>query len=206
MIRINLIPKKVSKKKMGLMQHVAFAGIAFLLVAGGIGYAWMSLNSKLSTLNRQVAEAKAEKEKLKNVNKERNKFEKSITRLKSQIDIIDQIKAGRFVPIRLFDELTKVLDSQTPIWLDKFSYSAKRGKKGKGSGIGMSGFSLTNPHLAAFVTKMEKTPFFQDLNLIVSQKSRSAGTKDEAGREYYKFSLTASPQMKGDPVAKKVTE
>ena len=203
MIRINLIPKKVSKKKMGLMQHAALAGLAFLLVAGGIGYSWMSLNTKISTLNRQVAEATAEKEKLKNVNQERTKYEKSIARLKSQLDIIVQIKAGRFVPIRLFDELTKVLDSQTPIWLDKFTYSAGGAK---GGGINMSGFSLTNPHLAAFVTKMEKTPFFQDLNLIVSQKSRSVGTKDEPGREYYKFSLTASPQMKGDPVAKKVTE
>jgi type IV pilus assembly protein PilN len=203
MIRINLIPKKVSKKKMGLMQHIALAGLAFLLVAGGIGYSWMSLNTKISTLNRQVAEAKAEKEKLKNVNAERTKYEKSITKLKGQLDIIVQIKAGRFVPIRLFDELTKVLDAQTPIWLSRFSYNAGGGKSG---GIKMDGYSLSNPDLAAFVTKMEKTPFYKSLNLIISQKSKSKGTKEEAGREFYKFSLTASPQMEDDPVAKKVTE
>jgi type IV pilus assembly protein PilN len=203
MIRINLIPKKVSKKKMGLMQHVAFAGLAFLLAAGGIGYSWMSLNTKLSNINRQVAEAKAEKEKLKNVNQERQKYEKSIKKLKSQLDIIVQIKAGRFLPIRLFDELTKVLDAKTPIWLTKYTYGGGKGKKG--AVIKMDGFSLSNPDLAAFVTKLEKTPYFQKLNLIVSQKS-TKGKKKEEQRPYYKFSLTASPQMKDDPVAKKVTE
>lgn len=203
MIRINLIPKKVSKKKMGLMQHVAFAGLAFLLVVGGIGYSWMSLNTKISNLNRKVADAQAEKEKLKNVNAERNKYEKSISKLKSQLDIIVQIKAGRFIPIRLFDELTKVLDAQTPIWLSKFSYSTGGGKA---SGIRMDGYSLSNPDLAAFVTKIENTPFFKSLNLIVSQKSKSKGTKEEEGREFYQFSLTASPQIKDDPVTKKVTE
>ena len=45
MIRINLIPKKVSKKKMGLMQHIAVAGLAVLVVVGGIGYSWMSLST-----------------------------------------------------------------------------------------------------------------------------------------------------------------
>ncbi len=180
MIRINLIPKKVSKKKMGLMQHIAFAGMAFLLVAGGIGYSWMSLNTKLSNVNRQVAEAKAEKEKLKNVNQERKKYEKSIKRLKSQLDIIKQIKTGRFLPIRLFDELTKVLDAKTPIWLTKYTYSEGKGKKG--TVIKMDGYSLSNPDLAAFVTKLEATPFFRDLNLLVSQKDKK-GKKKEEGRE-----------------------
>jgi type IV pilus assembly protein PilN len=200
MIRINLIPKKVSKKKMGLMQHIAVAGLAFLVVAGGIGYSWMSLNTKLSTLNRQVAEAEAEKEKLKNVNQERTRYEKSIKRLKSQLDIIKKIKAGRFLPIRLFDEITKVLDAKTPIWLAKFTFAAG---KGKGPAIRMDGFSLSNPDLAAFVTKTEKTPFYEQLNLIVSQKIKA---KKEDGREYYKFSLTAQPQVKDNPVAKKVAE
>jgi type IV pilus assembly protein PilN len=200
MIRINLIPKKVSKKKMGLMQHVAFAGLAFLLVAGGIGYFWMSLNTKLNTLNRQVTEAREEKEKLKNVNRERKKYEKSISKLKNQLDIIAKIKAGRFIPIRLFDELTKVLsakDPKVPIWLSKFDYG-----KGKGAQVKMDGYSLSNPDLAAFVTKMEKTPFYKNLNLIFSQKS----SKKKEEREYYRFSLTANPQTTNDPVVKKVTE
>ena len=201
MIRINLIPKKVSKKKMGLMQHIAVAGLACLVVAGGIGYSWVSLNTKLSTLNFQVAEAEAEKEKLKNVNQERTKYEKSIKRLKSQLDIIKKIKAGRFLPIRLFDEITKVLDAKTPIWLSKFTFKAG---KAKGAGVKIDGFSLSNPDLASFVTKTEETPFYEQLNLIVSQKIKSK-KKDDA-REYYKFSITAQPQVKDDPVAKKVTE
>ena len=46
--------------------------------------------------------------------------------LKSKLDIITTIKAQRYLPIRLFDELTAVLDKDTPVWLTKFSINKRR--------------------------------------------------------------------------------
>ena len=185
MIRINLLPKKVSKKKMGVLQHVIFTGVLFAVTIAGLGYYTVSLNGKISDLKRQVAEAKAEKEKLKDVNKQKNKYEQNIASLKNQLDIITKIKEKRFLPVRLFDELTKVLDKDTPVWLTKFSVSDEK--------IQAEGFSLSNKDLANFVTKLEGTPFFREVDLLFSEKVK------QEDREIYKFSLNALTETE-DPV------
>jgi len=185
MIRINLLPKKVSKKKIGLMQHMVLTGAILILVLMGMGYYWMSLNSRISDLRRQVAVAEAEKQKLKDVNSQKAAYEQNIAKLKGKLDIITKIKEARYMPIRLFDDLTRVLNSETPVWLDAYNYS--------GDKVAMKGFSLSNADLAAFVTKMERTPFYKEVELLFSEKT----VLDE--REVYRFSLTALPQQEDDP-------
>jgi type IV pilus assembly protein PilN len=192
MIRVNLLPKKVSKKKMGMVQHLVFTAVALALVVVGIGYFWVSLNGKIAELKKQVRVTKAEVEKLKDVNNEKNRYEASIAKLKSKLDIITTIKAQRYLPIRLFDELTAVLDKDTPVWLTKFSIN--------GGAVQMEGYSLSNKDLARFVTKLEKTPFFEQVDLLYSEKTK----KDD--REIFRFSINARAQTKGDVVAQTAAE
>lgn len=189
MIRINLLPKKTSKKKMGVVQHVALGGILLGLTLIVIAYLWMSLNSRISDLQQQVAVAKAEKEKLKDVNKEKTKYERNIAKLKNQLDIIIKIKEKRFLPVRLFDDLTMVLDRDTPVWLTKYSIL-------EGS-IQMEGVALNNKALADFVTRLEKTSFYHDVDLLYSEKVK----KEE--REIYRFSLNAKAQTENDQQVQK---
>lgn len=192
MIRVNLLPKKVSKKKMGLVQHLVFTAVALAVVLVGIGFFWVNLNGKIAELKKQVRVTKAEVEKLKDVNQEKNKYEASIARLKSKLDIISTIKAGRYLPVRLFDELTVVLDKDTPVWLTKFSVNR--------NALQMEGYSLSNKDLARFVTKLEKTPFYQQVDLLYSEKTK----KDD--REIFRFSINAQAQTKGDVVAQTAAE
>ncbi len=162
---------------MGLVQHLVLTGAVFLVTIAALGYFTVSLNGKITDLKRQVASARAEREKLKDVNKEKNKYEQNIASLKNQLDIITKIKARRFLPVRLFDELTKVLNKDLPVWLTKFSIADEK--------IQVEGFSLSNRDLANFVTRLEKTPFFRNVDLLYSEKV----SKDD--REIYQFSLNA---------------
>lgn len=192
MIRVNLLPKKVSKKKMGMVQHLVFTAIALAVVMVGIGYFWVSLNGKIAELKKQVRVTKAEVEKLKDVNNQKTKYEASIAKLKSKLDIITTIKARRYLPVRLFDELTAVLDKDTPVWLTKFSVN-------NGS-VQMEGYSLSNKDLARFVTKLEKTSFYEKVDLLYSDKTK----KDD--REIFRFSINARAQTKGSVVAQTAVE
>jgi type IV pilus assembly protein PilN len=192
MIRINLLPKKVSKKKMGLLQHLIFTAALFAVLLIGIGYFWVSLNGKVSDLRRQVTVAAAEKERLKDVNTQKNTYEKNIAKLKNKLDIITQIQEARFLPIRLFDEMTLVLDRDTPVWLNKLAMEKDR--------ISIEGYSLSNPDLANFVTKLENTPFYKNVDLIYSEKV----VKDK--REIFQFSLEAMPQTEDDAPDTKPSE
>jgi Tfp pilus assembly protein PilN len=192
MIRVNLLPKKGSKKKMGMVQHLVFTAIALAVVLVGIGYFWVSLNGKIAELKKQVRVTKAEVEKLKDVNNQKTKYEASIAKLKSKLDIITTIKARRYLPVRLFDELTAVLDKDTPVWLTKFSVNS--------GSIQMEGYSLSNKDLARFVTKLERTSFYEKVDLLYSDKTK----KDD--REIFRFSINAKAQTQGDVVAQTAAE
>jgi Tfp pilus assembly protein PilN len=64
----------------------------------------------------------------------------------------------------------------------------------------MEGYSLSNKDLARFVTKLEKTPFFEKVDLLYSDKTK----KDD--REIFRFSINARAQTKGDVVAQSAAE
>ena len=55
MIRINLLPKKTSKK-MGVVQHLTLSGALLGLTVIVIAYLWMGLNSQISDLKKQIAD------------------------------------------------------------------------------------------------------------------------------------------------------
>lgn len=188
MIRINLLPRKVSKKKKGLLQSLVLTVAALVLVLVGIGYFWAHLNGQIKDLKIQISKAQQEKEKLKDVNTQKAAYESNIAKLKDKLDIITQIQERRYMPIRLFDELTKVLDRDTPVWLLQFFFDDER--------ITMDGYSLSNPDLAAFVTKLEKTPFYKNVELLYSTKEK------KEDREIFRFSLTAVPQAEDDPASR----
>ena len=78
------------------------------------------------------------------------------------------------------DGKDSVLDSQTPVWLVNFTYNS--------SGITMDGYSLTNPDLADFVKRLEKSPFYQEVDLAYSNKEK------KGEREIFRFSLRAKPE------------
>ena len=167
------------------MQHLVLTGAVLLLLLVGMGYYWMSLNARVSELQSQVRAAEEEKEKLKDVNSQKAAYEQNIAKLKGKLDIIGQIKDARFMPVRLFDQLTLTLNRNTPVWLSSFSFSDDK--------IAMEGYSLSNPDLAAFVTRMEETPFYRDVELLFSEKTMI----DE--REVYRFSLNALAQTEDAP-------
>jgi hypothetical protein len=55
MIRINLLGKKVSKKKAGAIQHLAIGAAAVLLLLFGLGWVWVNQNGKLPTCAHRSA-------------------------------------------------------------------------------------------------------------------------------------------------------
>ena len=75
MIRVNLLAKKASKKKAGAIQHLAIGAVAVVILAVGLGWVWVDQSGKLAKLRVEIAKQQAEKDRLKNVNEQKGKFE-----------------------------------------------------------------------------------------------------------------------------------
>lgn len=181
MIRINLLAKKVSKKKAGAIQHLAAGVAVILLLLLGLGWVWMNQNDKLATLRSQVAKQQAEKERLKNVNEEKARFESEKTELERKLAIITKLQKERIVPVHLLDELTRAIDVTTPIWLTSYAYTP--------GGVTLDGYSLSHEALRPLVDSLEKSPYHQSVELLYSERS------EIQGRTVFHFGIKAGVEQ-----------
>jgi type IV pilus assembly protein PilN len=181
MIRINLLAKKVSKKKAGAIQHLAIGAAAVALLIVGLIWVWVDQNGKLANLSSQISRQQAEKERLKNVNEEKSRFEQEKAELERKLAIITRLQKERIVPVHLLDELTKAIEVSTPVWITSYSYVA--------DGVSMDGYSLSHEALRPLVDSLEKSPSYKDVELLFSERG------DLQGREVFRFSFKAGVEQ-----------
>jgi type IV pilus assembly protein PilN len=177
MIRINLLGKKVSKKKAGAIQHLAIGAAAVVVLAIGLAWVWVDQSGKLAALRTQIRKQESEKERLKNVNEEKARFEKDKGEIERKLAIITKLQKERIIPVHLLDELTRVIDSGTPIWITSYAFTQ--------NGVTLAGYSLSHEALRPMVDNLEKSPYYKGCELLFSERS------DLQGREVFRFSIKA---------------
>jgi len=181
MIRINLLAKKVSKKKAGAIQHLAIGGAVVALLLAGLAWVWFDQNGTIASLSAQIGRQQAEKERLKNVNEEKSSFEKEKSELERKLAIITRLQKERIVPVHLLDELTRAIDVSTPVWITSYAYTA--------DGVSMEGYSLSHEALRPLVDNLEKSPYYKAVELLYSERG------DMQGREVFRFSIKAGVEQ-----------
>jgi len=181
MIRINLLARKVSKKKAGAIQHLALGAGVLLLLAAAMAWIWFDQAGRLGRLNAQIAAQEAEKVRLKNVNEEKARFEKEKAELERKLAIITKLQKERIVPVHLLDELTRVIDVATPVWITGYAYTA--------GGVTIDGYSLSHEALRPLVDGLEKSAYYRGVELLFSERS------DLQGREVFRFSIKSGVEQ-----------
>jgi type IV pilus assembly protein PilN len=117
MVRINLLPVRVSKKKeAGKQQLLVFAAV---LVAGlAANYAWSSSRAAdLKAREAKLARTKEEIAQLERIIGEVKNIKDAQQELQKKLDVLDKLKQGRSGPVRMLDELATVTPRQ--LWLGK---------------------------------------------------------------------------------------
>lgn len=180
MIRINLLAKKASKKKAGAVQHLLAGVGAVLLLAVVLGWVWVDQRGKLAALRSQIAQQEAEKDRLKNVNEQKSGYEKEKSELERKLAIITRLQKERILPVHLLDELTRVLDAATPVWITNYAFTP--------GGVAFDGLALSNEALRPMVDNLEKSAFYANVELLFSERS------DLQGREVFRFSIKSGVQ------------
>ena len=169
MIRINLLAKKTSKKKAGAIQHLVVGAAAVVLLAVGLGWVWVDQSGKLATLRAQIAKQEAEKERLKNVNEEKGRFEKEKGELERKLAIITKLQKERIVPVHLLDELTRVIDASTPIWITNYAYTP--------GGVSIDGYLAQQRGAAPDGRQSREVPVLQGRRVALLRAQRPSGPR-----------------------------
>jgi type IV pilus assembly protein PilN len=187
MIRINLLPVRVSKKKAaGKQQLLVFAAV---VVAAWLGnFAWAS--SRASDLKAREAKVRATREEISQLDRiigEVKNIKDQQAALREKLDILAQLKANRSGPVKVLDALASVTPKR--LWLTKLEE--------KGGVLSFTGSAATIDDVSDFMTALKANPHFSRVELTKT----SAATQAQRGLEYVDFALSAAVNYAPAPAA-----
>lgn len=185
MIRINLLPAKVSKKKQAGTQQLAIAAAVLVAALAGNFFWSSSRATALATREAKVKRTKAEIANLEKIIGEVNDIKQQQAAVKDKLAVLDKLKANRAGPVRLLDELAGLVPKR--VWIKKFDE--------KDRSVSFDGSATTIEDVSAFMSALQKSTYFTAVEL----KKTSART--EGRYKVVDFTLTAKAEYVPEKLA-----
>jgi type IV pilus assembly protein PilN len=190
MIRINLLPVRVSKKKeAGKQQLVIFAGV---LVAGLLAnWAWgASRAADLKAREVKLARTRDDIAQLERIIGEVKNIKDAQQELQKKLDVLDKLKQGRTGPVRMLDELATVTPRQ--LWLTRLDEKA--------GAVTFAGTAVSIDDVSEFMSKLKQSKYFAKVELKKTTAVKGTGRSNRL----VDFEITASAQY--NPMTAQATE
>lgn len=178
MIRINLLPVRVSKKKAaGKQQLLLFAVVVLAGYAGN--FVWASTRtSELKSVEKKVRATRDEIAQLDRIIGEVKNIKDQQAALREKLDTLERLKANRTGPVKVLDALATLTPKR--LWLAKMEE--------KGNTIAFSGAASTIDDVSEFMTALKGNPHFTAVELTKT----AAGSSPQRRLDYVDFTLTAT--------------
>ncbi len=168
MIKINLLPVREERRRMGARQEQTLFLFVIILVCIGVFYWHNSTARKIRDLRSQITQAQQEIQRLSKIVKEVEKYKVDKKTLEGKIAVIDKLKTYRQVQVHYMDELNKALPGQ--VWLEYYQQ--------RGEDLVLRGKSLSTDDVAQFMRSLEASGYFDEIKLDqTSQRDVSLGDR-----------------------------
>ena len=183
MIRINLLPQDARKKvrragagfKIDKTRVVPVAALALVLL--GCTSTMMLQGARLASLERDVAEARAESEQYKRTIALIDEMVAKEQELSRQLALVEQLDRNRFKTVRVLDEVARRVPRY--MWLTAMkNLSSDR--------VAFDGFAFSNLVVSDLMQELDKSDLFGDTELSVVQR------KEVEGQQAVNFTVTST--------------
>lgn len=180
MIRVNLLPREeqarsTSSPGPNLGALAPFAIIP--LVLGIIAVSAFLERTKLTALRQDVAEVREEVRAIQPQVDRVNRLTAKREELERRLDVIRQLDEGRFMSVRLMDDLGRHIPRY--LWLTNMTQA------GPGQ-VTVSGVTFSNLIVADMMMRLERSSMFGPVDLTQTERG------EIGGREVIKFSVVTS--------------
>lgn len=176
MIRINLLPVRAARRKENIRQQISIFLLSIFLVLVVMVYLTIHLGREISYLNAKVEQAQQELTVLQVKSKKADEIKAKLEKLEAKLRIIETLEANRFGPVRIMDALTSLVVAEK-MWLTSMSES-----DGK---MNLVGVAMDNKTIADFMKRVERSPYFEGVDLITSKQVLLG-----EGRKFKGFTIT----------------
>ena len=176
MIRINLLPVRISKKKVAGKQQLLFFALAVVFVL--ICNFWWN-HSRAATVaarEERLKRTRAEIAQLEKIIGEVKNIKAQQAAVKDKLAVLDKLKAGRQGPVRMLDELSTLIPKR--VWLRKFDE--------KSGAVTFEGAAGSIEDVSSFMTALRRSEYFTSFEL------KRTTAKQEGKYRLVEFTITAT--------------
>lgn len=188
MIRINLLPFRAARKKENIRRQVSIFFLILFFMSALLVWYNVSLNNKTKKLKMLITDTEKELETYNNINKEITEIKKNLQVLQTKTDVMEELEIKRREPLEILDAMTEMIVGNR-MWFTSFEVKEKvqvqsepaKGKQTKkqpavSNGIPVKqpqrvvdiiikGVALDSKTVADFMTRLESSPLFSEINL-----------------------------------------
>jgi type IV pilus assembly protein PilN len=185
MVRINLLPVRVSKKKEKGKQELFL--FVLVVVLGLVGNFWWNLAraNDLAARERKLAATRSEIAQLDRIIGEVRDIKDQQAQLREKLAVLGQLKAGRSGPVRMLDELATLIPKR--LWLQRL--------EAKGESVSFVGVATSIDDVSEFMIALKGSRHFRDVEL------GKTVSKDDKGLRLVDFVLSTKVVYADAPVA-----
>ncbi len=167
MIRINLLPVREERRKADIRQFaVMLAGTLVASLAAVAFFHW-TVSSEISRTKDAVAQTQRQIDQFGPQLKQVEEYRKTKAEIEQKLEVIDRLDQNRSGPVHVLDEIAT--HAPDKLWVTKV---AARGQK-----ITIEGMSLDNEIVAHFMTALNESPYFEDVELAETAAKQQGGFK-----------------------------
>jgi len=176
MIRINLLPVRVSKKKVAGKQQLVFFVLTLVLVL--ICNFWWNRNrsSELAAREDKVKRTRTEIAQLEKIIGEVKNIKAEQSAVKDKLAVLDKLKAGRQGPVRMLDDLASLMPRR--VWLRKMDEKAGL--------VTFDGSAGTIEDVSLLLSGLKKSAYFTNAEL------KKTSAKDDKKQKLVDFIITVN--------------
>ena len=156
MIRVNLLPVKQMKAEVSRRRELAIGGSLLGLTVAGILAAHLYQSYRMSKLESEIVDVRAQIKALDVRVKEFGELQKKIKEFESKHKIIENLNARKNGPVRVMESLSAA--TPATLWLTEFKETSGK--------LVVTGMALDNQTVADFLKSLATFYYFKDVELV----------------------------------------
>lgn len=183
MIRINLLPVRVTKKQLQIRQQLALAVVVLVAAIGTVVYLDMKIESEISRYEQLTKDAERKLKQLDEQLKRIEDFKTQKAQLQEQLEVINKLIDDRKGPVRVMTELAASVPEK--LWLNKMNIQAGK--------LSLEGVADAESTVIDFVQRLKEQKHVSNIEI----QTFTAGKGEGAGslREYVSFKLSGTVRL-----------
>jgi len=163
MIKINLLPFRLARKKENIRRQISIFSLVVLLSVVALVWYTQSINKQIISIKEKTKQTDHQVVKYKEKVDRVVQIQRDLKILKEKLVIISSLKKQKKKQLMLFDGMTDLI-IPTRMWLESF--------KTNQTSVTIKGIAFDNPTIAEFMEKLEKSSLFSTIDLKTAKMKK----------------------------------